>query len=101
MGATQLAKLKTIPQELVVDLVVILHLRSLHERPEEPWTAVSRSLLQVGIAPLDIIPKYLPGPLRRTEIVQCSVDVVRQVSLSLAQIVQLRRVAVQPGFENR
>jgi hypothetical protein len=43
------AVLESIPQELVVDLMVILHLRGFYERTKEPRTAISRGLLQFGI----------------------------------------------------
>ena len=46
--------LKQVPQELVVDVVVVLHLGRLHESPEQAWAAIGGGLLQVGIARFDV-----------------------------------------------
>jgi len=41
--------LEQIPEELVVDVVVILHLGRLHEGSEQTRTAVGGGLFQVGV----------------------------------------------------
>ena len=46
--------LEHIPKELIVDFVVILHFRRLHERAQQPRAAVRRRLLQVRVSPLHV-----------------------------------------------
>ena len=46
--------LEHIPQELIVDFVVILHLLRLHERPQQPRAPVRRPSFQIGEAALHI-----------------------------------------------
>lgn len=47
--------LKKVPEELVVNLVMVLHFRGLHERPERTRTAVGSRLLQIRIARLNVL----------------------------------------------
>ena len=89
-----LRSLEHIPEELVVDFVVVLHFRRLHERAQQPRAAVGRGLLQVRVAALHVLAEQLGGPLRLVEVRQRVVDVVRQVALGLAQVLDLRGVAV-------
>src|ERR1700719_453283 len=42
-------RLKQIPEELIVNLVVVLHFRCLHERAQQTRAAISRRLLQFRI----------------------------------------------------
>ena len=93
--------LEQVPEELVVDFVVELHFRRLHERAQQPRAAVGRGLLQVRVAALHILAEQLRGPLRFAEVRQRVVDVVRQVAFGLAQVLDLRGVAVEPGLEDR
>src|ERR1700722_5176588 len=53
-SAVGTALLELIPQILVVDLVVILHLRRFDDRAEEPRATVGRALLEIGIPTLHI-----------------------------------------------
>ena len=46
--------LKEVPQELVVNVVVVLYLGRFHKRSEQPWAAVCCCLLQLRIATLYI-----------------------------------------------
>src|SRR6185437_14296316 len=93
--------LELVPQELVVHLVVELDFRSLHDGPEQARATVCGSLLQVGVASLHIVAQYLRRPLRLPEILECGVNVVRQVALRLAQVLDLRDFAVDAALKDR
>ncbi len=69
--------------------------------PEKPRAAVGRILLQLSVALLHVITQQLAGPLRGAEQVECRVDVVRQVAVCLAQVFNLRDLAVDAGLEDR
>src|SRR5579871_2278830 len=51
--------LEQIPQELVVNIVMILDFRGLHEGPQKPRAAVGGGLLQVGIPAFHVFAKQL------------------------------------------
>jgi hypothetical protein len=55
--------LKQIPEELIVDVVVILHLGRLHESSQQTGTAIGGRLLQVGVTSLYIFAENFRGPL--------------------------------------
>jgi len=50
--------------------VVELHFRSLHHRAEQPGATIRRSLLQVGVARLDVRAEQRRAPLGRAEVGQ-------------------------------
>src|SRR5437660_5653921 len=92
--------LELVPQELVVHLVVELHLGDLHHRPERTRAAIRGDALQFRVAAFDVRAKQGRGPLRLLEIFQRGVNVVRQVALGGAQILDLGDLPVQSGFED-
>src|SRR5271170_5388519 len=92
--------LEQIPEELVVDLVVILDLRSLHEGAKIARTAVRRRFLEVGIAALDVGADDFGDPLRLVEVIECGVDVVGQIAFGLAEIFDLGSFAVDACLED-
>src|SRR5271167_409263 len=92
--------LEEIPQELIVDLMVELDFLRFDEGAEGPWTTVGRSLFQVGVASLHVFPEQGRNPLGFAEVGEGVVDVVGQVTLGLAQILDLRGVAVEAGLED-
>ena len=85
-----MAKVKTdsehVPQELVIDVVVILHLLRLDEGPQETRAAVGGGLLQVGVAALDVLTEQLRRPVGGAEVIERSVDIVGQVAFRLAEV---------------
>src|SRR5262245_2049712 len=52
-------QLEQVPQELVVYLVVVLHLRRFDEGSKSPRTPIRRSTLQIGKARLHVGPQEL------------------------------------------
>ena len=90
-----------IPEELIVYVVVILHLGRFHKGSQQTRAAIGRSLFQVGVTALHIFAEKFCCPLRLAEIVERSVDVIRQVTLGLAQVFDLRGFAVEAGLEDR
>src|ERR1700722_9591223 len=93
--------LELVPQILVVDLMMELHLRSFYESPESASAAVRGGLFQVGIAAFDIFAEQGFRPIGFAEVFDCRVNVVRQVTLRLAQVLDLRGLAIQAGLEDR
>src|SRR6478752_5072515 len=93
-ASTTPAGLEQVPQELIVNVVVVLHLRRLHKCTQQAWTAIGCSLFQVHVPRLRILAEQLRRPRRFVEICHRVVDVVRQVTLGLAQILDLCRIAV-------
>src|SRR6266852_7273933 len=94
-------KLETVPKELVVYVVVVLHLRSLHERAQQARTAIGGGLFQIGVASLHVATEKVGGPLCLAEISNGVIDVIRQVAFGLTQVLDLGGFAVQTGFEDR
>src|SRR5271165_6380858 len=73
--------LELVPEELVIDVVVILHFWRLHESSQEARTTVRGSLLQVSIASFHICAEQLGGPFGVAEVLQSIVDVIGQIPL--------------------
>ena len=92
--------LEQVPERLVVDLVVELHFRSLDERSELARAAVGGGLLQIGKAALHIRAQNFGDPLRRLEVLDGRLNMVRQIALGLAQVLDLGRAAVDAGLED-
>src|SRR5271166_419278 len=92
--------LEHVPEELVVDLVVILDFRWFDEGAEVAGAAVRGSFLQVGVAALDVLAEQLGSPLCLLEVLEGGIDVVRQVAFGLAQILDFGGVAINAGFED-
>src|ERR1035441_5204813 len=82
--------LEQIPQELVVDLVVELNLLRLDESSQGAGAAVGGGFLQIGVAAFDVLAEDGRDPRRFLEVVQRLVDVVGQIALGLAQVLDLR-----------
>src|ERR1700729_3473249 len=87
--------LKHIPKVLVIDVVVVLHLRRFHKRAQQPWAPIRGRLLQIRVSLFDVASQQRIGPLRSMEVLQCGVDVIRQEPLRLANILDLRRLPVE------
>src|ERR1700733_12277709 len=81
--------LEQVPEELVIDIVMVLHLGSLHKSPEQARAAVGSSLFQIGVAALHIFAEKFGGPLGFAEVRQRVINIVGQVALGLAQILNL------------
>src|SRR5947209_7218669 len=92
--------LEQVPQELVVDVVVILHLGRLHKGSQQTRAAVRRRLLQICVATLHVFAEKLRRPVCFAEVRQRVVDVVGQVALRLSQVLDLRRLAVDTRLED-
>ncbi len=97
----ELRFLEQIPKELIVDVVVILDFGRLHESSQQARTAVRRGLLQICIAALHFFAEKLGGPICFAEVRQRVVDVIRQVTLGLAQILDLCGFAIDARLEDR
>src|SRR6202162_3694816 len=93
--------LEQVPKELVVDVVVILHLGRLHEGSQQTRTAVCRRLLQISVAAFHVFTEKIGRPLCFAEVFESRVDVVRQVALGLAEVLDLRGIAVDAALEDR
>ncbi len=81
--------------------MVVLHFRRFDERPQQPRAPVRRRLLQVRITALHVLAQQRRGPLRALEVRQRVVDVVRQVPLRLAQVLDAGGLALQTRLEHR
>src|SRR6267378_3183621 len=92
--------LELVPQELVVHLVVELDLGDFHYGPQRARTAVRRAAFQIRVAGLDVSSEERRGPLRLLEVFQRRVNVVREVPLRRAQILDLGDLAVEAGLED-
>jgi len=57
-----LIALEQVPEELVVDLVVILHLGGFDEGSQGAGTAVSGCLLEVGVTAFDVLTQQVGRP---------------------------------------
>src|SRR5882762_4901712 len=86
--------LEHVPEELVVDLVVVLHFGSLNESSQQARTTIRRGLLEVGVAALDVFTEKLRGPVGFAKVLEGIVDVVGQVAGSLPQILDLGGLAM-------
>ena len=62
--------------------------------------AIRGSLLQVGITALHIVAKNLTDPLRIFEVLDCLLNVVRQVTARSAQVLYLGNGAVDAGLKD-
>src|SRR5580658_5621942 len=90
--------LEQIPQELVVDLVMELDFRRFDEGSQSARATVGGGLLQVGIAAFDVFAQKSCGPLGIAEVLERVVNVVGQIALGLAQVLDLRSFAVEAGL---
>ena len=68
--------LEKIPEGLVVDLVVELHLGAFDYRPQLAWRTIGGSLLQVGITALHVAAEDGGDPLRGLEVLDGRLNVV-------------------------
>src|SRR6201996_6609023 len=93
--------LKLVPEELVVNLVVVLNFRRLHESAQQTRAAIGCSLLQVGVPTLHVFAEKLGRPLGFAEVFERGIDVVGQITLGLPQVLSLRRVALDARLEDR
>ena len=78
-----------------------LHFASLHDGTEEPWAAVSRTLLEIRIACFNAISEQFRSPLCIAKILNRRIDIVRQIALRLAQIgdgSEYLRAALEHGW---
>src|SRR5882724_13714148 len=96
----QAGKLELSPQQLVIDIVVELYLARLYNRTEQASATICRSLFQVGVAPLHILTQQLCRPLCFAEVFERCVDVIRQITLRLSQVIDLRRLSVKSALED-
>jgi len=78
--------LEEVPQELVVDLMVVLHFGGFDEGAERARAAIGGSAFQVGVAAFDVGAEELGGPVGFFKMVDGRVDVVRKIPLGLAKI---------------
>src|SRR5277367_3385000 len=98
--ATTQSSLELVPEELVINFVMELHFLRLHKSTEQARAAVRRRFFQVSVAALHIFAKQLRCPRGVAEILNRRVDVVRQIALRLAEVLDLRRVAVETRLED-
>src|SRR5580658_505859 len=92
--------LEQVPQSLVVNRVVELHLRSLYYGSQFARRAVCRSLLQFDVTALHIGAQNLADPLRPLKVVNRRLNIVGQVTAAGAQILVFRNRSVNTGFED-
>jgi hypothetical protein len=75
--------------------------RLLEEVPEELVAAVGRDAFEAGVASFDIGTEERGGPVGFLEVFQCYVDVVRQVALGRAQVLNFGGLAVEQLSKKR
>src|SRR6201987_6565107 len=73
--------LEQVPEELVVDFVVVLHFRRFHEGAKRTRATVGGGAFQVREACFYVGAQELGRPGGLLEIIQSGVDVVRQIPL--------------------
>ena len=88
-GDDETFALEQIPERLVVDLVMELHFGRLDEGAQFACAAISSGLLQIGEAALHVGTQDLGDPLRTLEVVDGRLNVIGQVPLGLAQVIDL------------
>lgn len=93
-------KLETVPEELVVDLVVVLDFRGFDEGAQSAGAAICGGLFEIGVACLDVGTEKLAGPLSLLKILQSGIDIVRKIALGLAKVPDFGSVAVEASLEN-
>src|SRR5690242_4570321 len=93
-------RLKLVPEILIVNFMVELHLWAFYHCAQQTSAAVGRRLFQICITPFHILAEQLRRPLGRPEILDRSVDVIRKIPLSLAQIFQVGGVAFDASLED-
>src|SRR5205085_6117242 len=92
--------LEQIPEELVVDFVVELHLLRFHNRAEGPRTAIRGRALHFRITGLDVGAQECGGPLGLLKVFDGRVDVVREIAFGGPQVLDFGDIAVKAGFED-
>src|ERR1700687_1192032 len=93
-------QLELVPKVLVVYIVVVLHFGRFHERAQQAGTAIGRCLLQIGVAALHVLAQQLRSPVCLAKVVERLVDIIRQVAFGLAQVLDLRRAAIESSLED-
>src|SRR6202790_4928471 len=92
--------LEHVPEELVVDFVMVLDFGGFYEGAEGTRATVGGTLFQIAVAAFYISAKKFGGPLRFAEIFQCDVNVVRQIAFGLAKVFDFGSFAIQAALEN-
>lgn len=78
--------LEEVPEELVVNLVVVLDFGGFDEGAEGAGAAVGGSAFEIGVAAFDVGAEEFGGPVGLFEKVDGGVDVVWKIALRLAKI---------------
>jgi hypothetical protein len=78
--------LEEVPEELVVDLVVVLDFGRFDEGAEGAGAAIGGSAFEIGVAALDVGAEELGGPVGLFEMIDGGIDVVGEISFGLAKI---------------
>src|ERR1700692_1270666 len=91
--------LEHVPEELIVDFVVVLDFGLFNEGAEESWAAIGAGLFQVGVTALDVFAQEGGRPFGNLEVVDRVVDVVGEIARGGTQTLYFGDVAVQAGFE--
>ena len=73
--------------------MVVLDLGRFYECTESARAAIGSRLLEIGVTALYIFSQKLRSPFRLAEILHCVINVVGQVALGLAKILDLRGLA--------
>jgi hypothetical protein len=79
---------------------MVLDLWHLHECAQQTRATICRRLLQVGATRLYVLAEQPRCPGCVAEVVDCGIDVVRQIALRLAQVGDLRLGPIQAGLED-
>src|ERR1700737_653447 len=93
-------RLEEVPEERIVDLVVVLNFGGFDESAEGAGKAIRGGLFQIGIPSLDVGSEKFGGPFGFAEVIECDVDVVREIALGLAKILDFGSFAFEAGFED-
>ena len=86
--------LEQIPQRLVVNRVVELHLAAFDDGAQFTRATVGGGLFQLGIAALHVGTENLGNPLRGLEILDRLVNVVGQIASAFTQVLDLGDFAI-------
>jgi len=93
--------LERVPQRLVVDGVVELHLGALDDGAQFARAAIGGSLFQIDITALDVAAQNPGDPLRRLEVGDGLLNIVRRETYAGAQLFQIRDLPVDARTGNR
>ena len=97
----RILRLELVPEVLIVDFVVVLHLGYLNNRSKESRATVGGSLFEIREPVFHVFREQLVDPLGFPDVLERIVDVVRQIPLGGADVFStIRAVPFDAGAED-